>query len=502
MKPLLPSVFKQSLTGPCDVRPGDTIVVGVSGGPDSLALLYLFVSVREALDLRLHAAHLNHGIRGTESDADAEFVRETAAAWEVSCTIEWEDVPAIAAARKLALEEAARQARYTMLARVAGQVGAELVAVGHNADDQAETVLMHLLRGAGLAGLRGMLPRTPLSAYHLLEPVETDVTLIRPLLDVPRAEIEAYCADHDLTPRFDRSNLDTTYFRNRLRHEVMPLLETLIPNVRTRLGRMASVLAADYACLQRQVGEAWERVCISESDTAIALDLASWRALPLALQRALVRQAAWRLRATLRDVSFIHIDNAVRVAQQGPTGAQATLLAGLLMRVGYDSLTISVEGEAPQEPDWPLLAPGDELTIAAGTYHEVPLPDGSWSFSIGIYEGERSGPDWETILRDPWAAPLDANALGERLTLRTRKPGDRFCPQGVGGAQKVSEFMINAKIPAPWRAHIPVLVAESGKIAWVVGWRVDERFLVTDKARRVALARFMRRGGNDDASPL
>jgi tRNA(Ile)-lysidine synthase len=485
----------------CGVCPGDAIVVGVSGGPDSLALLHLFVGVREALNLRLHAAHLNHGIRGAESDADAAFVRKVAAAWDVPYTVERADVPAIAAERKLALEEAARQARYTMLARTASEVGAGLVAVGHNADDQAETVLMHLLRGAGLAGLRGMLPRTSLSAYHLLEPVEADIVLIRPLLDIPRAEIEAYCAGHGLAPRFDRSNLDTTYFRNRLRHEVMPLLETLIPNLRARLNRTASVLAADHACLQAQTEEAWQRVCAAESRETITLDLAGWRALPLALQRAIIRQAAWRLRATLRDVSFLHVENAVRVARQGPTGARATLPAGLLMRVGYDTLTLAAEDEAPLPPDWPLLAPGEELAIAVGAYHDTPLQD-DWTFSINAYEGERSGPDWEGLLHDPWAAPLDADALGERLTLRTRRPGDRFRPQGVGGVQKVSAFMINAKIPAPWRDRVPLLVAESGAIAWVAGWRLDERFLVTEKTRRVALARFGRLGGNEDATPV
>ena len=487
--------FHEALTEQAEVQPGEAIIVGVSGGPDSLALLHLFVSVRERLGLRLHAAHLNHGIRGAEGDADADFVREMAAAWDIPCTIERADTPAIAAARKLALEEAARQARYTMLARVAGQVGAKLVAVGHNADDQAETVLMHLLRGAGLAGLRGMLPRAPLSAYHLLEPVETDIVLIRPLLAVPRAEIEAYCDAHQLTPRFDRSNLDTTYFRNRLRHEALPLLETLIPNVRTRLNRAASVLAADYDCLAAQAGEAWERVVLSEGAETITLDLKGWRALPLALQRTVIRQAVWRLRATLRDVSFLHVENAVLAARRGPTGAQATLPAGLSLRVNYHTLVIAAGDTAPSPPDWPLLEAG--AAVSVGSHGLTPLPDSRWGFALSRYEGERNGPEWEALLRDPWAAPMDADALGERLTLRTRRPGDRFRPQGVGGTQKVGEFMINAKIPAPWRNRIPLLVAESGEVAWVAGWRVDERFIVTGATRRAVLARFERLEGDD-----
>jgi len=229
---------------------GDSVVVGVSGGPDSLCLLHVLMRLREEYDLRLHVAHLNHGTRGADSDADADFVAALAARWGLPCTIEKQDVPGLARAHKLAFEEAARRVRYAFLARVAAKVGATRIAVGHNADDQAETVLMHFLRGSGPAGLRGMLPATPITDYRLLEPftehetrntgqeaggkkqeaggkkqeaggkkqeaggkrqeargkrqdsciLHPELVIIRPLLEISRADIEAYCAGHGLEP--------------------------------------------------------------------------------------------------------------------------------------------------------------------------------------------------------------------------------------------------------------------------------------------------------------
>ena len=287
--------------------PGDGIVVGVSGGPDSLCLLHvLHYRLREEYRLQLHVAHLHHGARGADADADSEFVAALAAEWGLPVTVEKQDVPALARAHGLAFEEAARRVRYAFLARVAGELGAHKIAVGHNGDDQAETVLMHFLRGAGPAGLRGMLPLTPLADYRLLEPFTSHTLhpascIIRPLLEVPRSEIERYCADHGLTPRFDCSNLDTTYFRNRLRHELLPLLETYNPNVRTRLCHTAAVIADDYELLTQLREQAWAKVVVNcsssgeEREAAVIFDRAGWRALPVALQRATLRQAAYRL---------------------------------------------------------------------------------------------------------------------------------------------------------------------------------------------------------------
>jgi tRNA(Ile)-lysidine synthetase-like protein len=486
--------------------PGDGIVAGVSGGPDSLCLLHVLLHLRDAYRLHLHVAHLHHGARGADADADARFVASLAAEWELPVTVERQDVPALARAHGLAFEEAARRVRYAFLARVAGEAGAHKIAVGHNADDQAETVLMHFLRGAGPAGLRGMLPLTPITDYRLLAPFlqhpasstqhpassiqhpRPGIWLIRPLLEVTRAEIERYCVDHGLTPRFDRSNLDTTYFRNRLRHELLPLLETYNPNIRARLCHTAAVIADDYELLAQLREQAWATVVREERRAAIVFDQAGWRALPVSLQRATLRQAAYRLRTTLRDVDFVHVENARQIGLGGETGAQATLPMGLALTVGYDTLTVGDAGDAGPPPDEPLLWSAGPLPVPVpGT---TPLPRSEWALRADVLE------EWDAqqiaANPDPWAAYFDLDVLAGPLVLRSRRPGDRFRPQGMGEHHvKLSAFMVNVKIPRAWRVHVPLLVA-GDEIVWVCGRRIGEGIAVGPETRRVVRLRFER----------
>ena len=469
---------------------GEPVVVGVSGGPDSLCLLHVLRQLAGDYDLALHVAHLNHQIRGAEADADAAFVAALAAEWGLPCTVATRDVPTLARQPKLAVEEAARQVRYTFLAEVAGQVGSRTVAVGHNAGDQAETVLMHFLRGAGLAGLRGMLPRTPLSDYRLLEgQTGVALSLVRPLLETPRTEIETYCAEHGLQPRFDRSNLDTTYFRNRLRHELIPYLETYRPNVREVIRRTARVAVDDYALLREVLEEAWVKVARAAKDEAIILDLAGWRALPLSLQRATLREAVHRLRRNLRNISFCHIEDAVTVAREKATGAVASLPQGLRLTIGYEALTVSGEDYRPVPLDWPALLVSD-LPLNLPGCTPLPGPAG-WQVEARWLLPEALPPDWLTN-PDPWQAFLDARAAGEGLALRRRRPGDRFQPQGMAGRSKsLSDFLINTKVPAAWRDWVPLLVSGDDRILWVAGWRLGERARVTPKTERVLHLRFV-----------
>ncbi len=493
------------------LAPGETVVVGVSGGPDSLCLLHVLRRLSPEINLNLHVAHLNHQMRGEEADADATFVAGLAADWELPVTIERVDVPALARAHKLAPEEAARRARYAFLAWVAEQIGARSIAVAHNADDQTETVLMHWLRGAGLAGLRGMLPATPLGDLRLeigdivpfghwglaTEPSSLksqvsnlqSLTLIRPLLEVPRADIEAYCAGHHLQPRFDRSNLDTTYFRNRLRHELIPYLETYNVNIREVLRRSASVIAADYDLLRDQLEAAWGQVVREGSDRALTFDLAAWRALPLALKRSTIREAIHRLRRALRNIDFVHVENAVEILADGETGDQVTLPQGLMLTISYDTFTVA-DRDYRVLPDLPLLLTSDSVPVLVPG--RTRLPESPWTLRARVSSRSAIPAEALTAARG-WEAYLDAAVVGSSPALRTRRPGDRFCPLGMGGRSKrLNEFMINEKIPAPWRAHIPLLVNGEGQIVWVCGWRPDERARVTESTQQVVWLRFER----------
>ncbi|MFQ5400050.1 MAG: tRNA lysidine(34) synthetase TilS [Anaerolineae bacterium] len=443
------------------------IVVGVSGGPDSLALLHLFH--RTVAGDRLAAAHLNHGLRPS-AGADARFVAETAAAWGVPCVIEEEDVPALALAKGLSLEEAGRQARYHFLAWVADRVGAPVVAVAHNADDQAETVLMHLLRGSGLAGLRGMLPISRL-------PDAPDVMLIRPFLEVSRAEIEAYCRRHELRPVEDRSNRDMAFFRNRLRHELLPLLADYSPQIGTRLRHLSALAAADYALLQDLTREKWGEVVVRSGADWVALDRKRWRAVPLSLRRALLRQAVRELRPFLRDVGFRPLEQARQVGERGQTGAQAVLPGGLRLVVQYHELLVAADPDA--EPvNLPQLPGHEPLRLPVPGV--VALAD-HWFLESAVADNV----DLAAVVdnRDPWLAYVETEA--DALVVRSRRPGERFRPLGMRGqTAKVKDVMINRKIAARLRPLWP-LVATEAHLVWLVGHHIDERVQVTGAGRRV-----------------
>jgi len=476
---------------------GETVVVGVSGGPDSLCLLHVLRRLAPDYGVRLHVAHLDHQIRGSESAADAQFVARVAAQWGLPATIEGCDVPGYAREHGLAIEEAARQCRYGFLARVCRQVGAGKAAVAHNADDQVETVVMHWLRGSGLAGLRGMLPVSPwpgqviqpeqnLTGFSKTCQVSEGLLLLRPLLEVPRDAIEAYCREHGLEPRFDRSNLDLTYYRNRLRHELIPLMETYNPGVREVLRRSAQVIAADYELLRELGQQAWAET-VREADSAFIFDLERWLKLPLSLQRHLLREAVRRLRRRLRNINWVHIENALAVANEKPAGSAATLPQGLMLFKSYDHFTV---GEAPMEPDLPLLSVDQVALTVPGT---TPLPGSPWKVVAEVLPRESVASD-EELGRDPWEALLDFERTGAELVARRRQPGDRFQPLGMGGhAKRLNEFMINAKIPQTIRDRLPI-IASPTQIVWVAGWRPDERVRVTGATRQVLHLAFRREG--------
>ncbi len=465
---------------------GQTIIVGVSGGPDSLCLLHALNTLAPELDLRLHVAHLDHQLRGAESQADANFVRDLAQRWNLPHTIGSRDVHGFAHDHRLSLEEAARQVRYGFLLEVALAQGSQTIAVAHNADDQAESVLMHFLRGSGLAGLRGMKPKTAISDLRFLVadllPPETirPIQIIRPLLNTPRAEIESYCVQHQLTPRLDSTNADTTYFRNRLRHELLPLLETYNPNIRSVLRRTAEVIAADYDTLLAHTNFAWDMTILTESETTLTFSLPLWREQPIGTQRALLRRAIHHLRPPLRDIDFVHIEDAIDLVRRAQTGDQVTLPQNLLLEVSYDTFTIAPREELAL-PDWPLL-PERFTSLALTVPGVTPLPESEWTLEASILPQASEHPKG-------LAAHLDADRLPAPLSLRRRASADRFHPQGMPSPVRLKDWMINVKVPRAVRDRLPLVVA-GDQIVWVPGFRVGQPFLVSDKTRRMIKLEF------------
>ncbi len=452
---------------------GNQVVVGVSGGPDSLTLLHCLHTLQRELQIELHVAHLNHQLRGEESEADAQFVAWLAKEWNLPTTIEARDVQALGIEQHLAIEEAARHARYEFLIDVAQRVGSRVIAVAHNADDQVETLLMHFLRGAGLAGLRGMRHKTTLTdmGFGITDPstASPNLLLVRPLLDVTRAEIETYCKRNYLVPRADQSNLNTMYFRNRLRNEALPYLETLNPNLRQTLIRASHALTDDFDFVQRGVRSAYAIVA-RKVKGAIVFDRTAWCALHPAIQRGTLRAALQQLHGNLRNVDWTHIEDARRVALEKSAGAQATLPGGLMLSVGYTEFTIANAGNGVLLPDLPLLYVDRVELFSQGV---TELPDSEW-----VVQTQTANRKIETA--DRWTALFDFEKTKGAIYLRRRGVGDRFQPAGLGGhTQSLQEFMINAKIPRAARGLLPLLVVDE-QIVWVCGWRIDERARTTD----------------------
>ena len=491
---------------------GRRLVLGVSGGPDSLAMLDLLDVLAPQLGLTLLVAHLDHGLR-SQAASDAAFVRDQAQARGLPFHSATADTAAHARTQRQSIEEAARELRYQFLTRLALKEGAGAVSVAHTADDQAETVLMHFLRGSGLAGLRGMRPKTEVRNWRLdagisdlpassFLPPASSPLLIRPLLGVTRAQVEAYCARRGLQPRDDATNRDSRYFRNRLRHELLPALAEYNPNIRAVLARTAEVLAGDYQIVRRAVLEIWDAVAPGERQPpgGVVFDRDRWLNLGAAEQRALLREAITRLRHGLRDVDFAPVEAAVQFSRRALPGRSCDLVAGLRLSLTSDSLLVADWGAAELQVGnrWPQVDSdgnlvGWELLVASHQAGDLPA-----ATVPGAPPGNGPEPAFA------WFVDMDADRLAAPLRMRARQPGDRFAPLGLEGhTQKLADFMINVKLPEPLRARWPIVVCGDG-VVWVAGLRLDERYRVTAETRRVlrlCLQPLPAAVSNDDSPP-
>lgn len=467
---------------------GARVVVGVSGGPDSLALLHALKQLAPDNDWHLHAAYLNHGLR-PEADEEADFVIETASVWGLGCTVEREDVLAIAAQPGVSLEEAARQARYAFLGRVALRIEAGFVAVGHHADDQAETVIMHLLRGSGLAGLRGILPRTRLADIRLpaLDADERldfgEIQLIRPWLGTPRANILVYIEQHELKPRYDASNADMTFFRNRLRHEIMPALQAINPQITRTLGRTAGSLQGDYEALAANRQALWERVAVVDT-TRIRFPLVEFRALPRGDQRALLRKALFWLRPAHRNISWEHTERVLDLLADDPdrsSGGPYPLIAGVEARLSYNWLVLAYSGFATFDQ------PRIERPTALPLPGQIELSSG-WMLTSDRFSWAGSPPWLEAT--NPLVIWLPIDVL-QPLTVRPRQPDDTMRPFGLGGSKAVADLMTDLKLPRGDRVTWPLLVDAEGDILWLAGRRAGEGCRISESNNQAWEIRLM-----------
>jgi len=461
------------------------LLVAVSGGPDSVCLLHILVKLKEELGIRLHVAHLNHQLRGAESKADAQYVSNLARRLGIPATIEQRDVKAYQKDKHISLEEAAREVRYTFLAQVAEAIGASQVAVGHTMDDHIETILMHLVRGTGTRGLRGLQPHAEWQSSG------NSLTIIRPLLQVSREETAGYCHDHKLMPRIDTSNLSLSPLRNRIRYQLLPLLKSYNPQVTEALLRTARIAGDDLALIDKDGSQLWAEIAQRQENTII-LDKERLLELPSALKRHLLRMSIERLLGNVKDIEMRHIEEIMSALTKS-AGKRLSLPGGLIFSVEYNRYLIGRDPSALS----PFPTLGGEFPLKVQGKHMLP----GWRVEATIIDpsavkGKPEGANAPSeitkgmgLINNDFTAYFDLDKTSDKLIVRGRQPGDRFQPLGMSQPKKLGEFMIDAKIPHAWRERIP-LVCSPQHILWVVGWRIDDRVKGSEQTKRILCLKF------------
>ena len=440
------------------IDPGDLIIVAVSGGPDSVCLLHLLKDLKDDLKFDLLVAHFDHGLRPDEDESETNFVCHLAASMHLP--FETEKAFSLNRAETGSIEEKARDARYMFLEGVMKKRGAQKIAVGHNLNDQAETVMMRLLRGSGPAGLAGISP------YR-------DHKIIRPLIEIQREEIFSYLSSRDLSFVVDSTNLETRYLRNEIRLKLMPLLQTYQPRLAEHLGHLAEDLREEDRYIERQVEDWILRNAGLRPNGDIIIPVSTFVHLPRPLRNRVTRQLLKRVKKNLRRIDRVHILGVHHLAKGQRPQSVLSLPEGLTIKKRYSRLIFSGRQEERSD-DFQYLLKGP------GTIYIRELDR-----SISLFELE---PGAVSNLEDsPCVSYFDAGKVTYPLIVRNFKAGDRFVPLGMTGHKKVKDFFVDLKIPYEMRRSTPILLTRDVPI-WICGYRIDERYKVTQDTKKILKA--------------
>lgn len=440
--------------------PGDRVLVGVSGGPDSVCLLHILNRCRKEMALSLHVVHINHGIRKRESKREEKFVSHLAGRMDLPITVKSLDVPSYARRKKLTVEEAARDMRYSAFERLAGKLNAKKIALGHTASDQVETVLMHLLRGSGPQGLSGIPPVRKLGSS----------LIVRPLIEVNREEILSYLKKNNLTFCLDSSNRKTEYFRNRIRLKLLPLLrKNYNENIDGALLRLSEILKEENAYWERVVERVLGKVVSREAEK-ILIDFKRFLRYNVIVQRRVL----YRLFGGI--VSLSQIEAIRSLAQKSSQGKRIYLGKRFSVRKEGNFLIFSSSPERRfKKFNYPLRIPGKNEIEGLNLTLNTRIVD-----FYPVSEKETN------------TAYFDVNKINlKKLLLRNRREGDRFKPFGLRGTKKLSDFFIDRKIPRRLRDRVPLLV-EGEDILWVVGIRRADKARITEDTKKILEVRVLR----------
>jgi tRNA(Ile)-lysidine synthase len=448
------------------ISSGDKVLVAVSGGPDSVCLLYLLKEMQESFRFDLSIAHMDHMARGEESTGDARFVEELGKKLGLPTFVERMDVRKEKENLKTSFQEAGRILRYRFFESTLQRTGATRLALGHTADDQVETFLLNLLRGSGLKGLAGM--------------PQTRGAVIRPLIDCTRTEVEIYLASKNLAYRVDASNAGNKYLRNRIRHELLPVLKTFNPKIASNLQETAKLIRDDDQCLEDQARFLYLEMANPLAQGAgVELDREKFNQQSPAYQKRLVRQAICQVQGDLRRITAKHIQNIIELFDDSRVGNEIHLPGQLVAIGGYEGVRFrkstgsrsrDVHNGIAGLNSTELLIPGD-----------TPIGD----TGLNLHTKFLASNDWKEPEMSSDRAFLDFDKTGPSIQARFFMPGDRFVPLGMTGRKKLKSFFIDEKIPREQRDSIPILTTGKGDIIWVYGKRISENFRVTEKTRKI-----------------
>lgn len=439
------------------IEENDNIVIGLSGGADSMALLYVLLELQEKIDFKILIAHVNHGVRGDDALGDQKFVEEQAKKLNIPYYTKDVDMVGYGREKGITSEEAGRELRYGFFRHILKDVGGGKIAVAHNKNDQAETLIMRFMRGTGVDGLKGM------------EYISGDI--IRPILGINRADIEEYIEENNIEIVTDMTNFQPIYNRNKIRLELIPYIEeNFNPNIIEAMWRMSEISAIDSAYLEEETEKKYMNLVKSEDVGRIVLDANGFLNLHTSMSQRIIRNSILRVGGSLQGVSEAQISNAMDLIESKETGKEVHLSNNISIKTNYDEVIVQIRSCEDQKDynyafDYPGLVNFDHI----GYYFDIDI------LSREEYLDEK---------KSARVRYFDMDKINGNLRLRNRKNGDRFVPFGMKGSKKIKDYFIDEKIPKDLRDKIPLIV-DKESILWVIGYRTDEKYRITDKTRHI-----------------
>ena len=435
---------------------GDIVIVAVSGGPDSMCLLHLLNQLSKQLQLKLIVAHVNHCLRGLEADKDQEFVHNFCEDFKIECYSKRIDINEIAKINNVSSETAGRNARYEYFNELKNKFKANKIALAHNANDQAETILMRIIRGTGLEGLVG------------IKPVR-DGIFIRPLIDITRNKIEEYCDRNNINPRIDKTNSQNIYTRNKIRLELIPYIEkNFNSDIVTGLIRLGDIAKKDNDFIEKQVDFSYKKYCYTKQGKGIIKGEAFNE--DEAVLSRLIRRTFQEVNGNLYNFEKVHIYDIISIQKQG-TGKEVTLPSSVNAINDYGDIIITKKQKSSEFERYEFYLHINEKNIIQHIGNNIILK---------LLENENK----INLTEKPNIRNFDFDKIKGDIIVRNRKGGDKFTPFGMKGTKKLKDLFIDLKVKKEERDKIP-LICFGGDIAWIVGYRVSDKFKITDNTKNI-----------------